>query len=69
MPGAFVTGDELNDLPVAPHQKMGRHPDSPKLIEIGVCRMIQAIGEEALDGVPAVFIGWQTDAVNNQQFY
>lgn len=66
VPCTFVTRHELYDLAVAPHQKMGRHPNPFDLFIKGVFRMIQRVGKEPLDCVAAIFSGRQTDVMNHQ---
>jgi hypothetical protein len=67
MPGALVTGHKLDNLPVAPDQKVRRHTDTPNLLEIGMLRMIQRVGKETRDGIPRVLAGRQTDVMDDQQ--
>ena len=67
VPGAFRTGNELNELAVAPNQKMGGNPQTSNLVEIGVGGTIETVGKQRLDRIPTKSARWQTDAVNDHQ--
>jgi len=57
----------LHLLPVAAHEKVSGHSHGGDFLEIRVRPGIEAVGEEALDRVAAVFAGRQADRVDDQQ--
>jgi hypothetical protein len=57
VPGALVTTDKLEQLTSAPDQEMGRHLQTPNLLELGVGVKVELVREELLDASPAVLSG------------
>lgn len=67
MPGAAPERNELNDLPVAPHQEVGAYHQTPDLAEILVRVPIKLIQEQLLNLRPTELAGRQADPVHNDQ--
>lgn len=67
MPGALLTGDELNQLTIAPDEKMRGDTQVADPGKIGMRCGVQRIGEQADDIVAAELGRRQTDRMNNDQ--
>jgi len=67
MPGPALTGNVLDQTPVAPDQQMGRDAHRGDGREIGVCVRIEPVEKERVDPVAPEFARRQADIVDHQQ--
>jgi len=68
VPGTIATGYELQELAIAPDQKMRGHEQTGNLLEIRMCRRIKTVGEQIRNRIAAKTPGRQADAMNNSEF-
>ena len=67
VPGAFVGGDELDEVAVAADEEMRRHAQPAQAFQPGMGAVVQRVQEQPGDFRPAELPGGQADVVQHEQ--
>lgn len=68
MPRAPPKRHELDQCAITPYEKMGGNLQVRDLLEVGMCRVIDTVGEEILDVRPAEAARREADAMDYDEF-
>ena len=69
MPGTLVAVDKLPQRPVAFDEKVGRYFQAADALEVGMGIPVQAVHEQVLHGLAAVFPWRQADGMHHDQVH